>query len=41
MIPQSGWNRQKTIFTSLMMAVGIMLELYVNPVLVKAFLSVM
>ena len=41
MVPQSGWNRQKTIFMSLMMAVGIMLELYVNPVLVKAFLSVM
>ena len=41
MIPRSSWNRQKIIFTSLMMAAGIMLELYVNPVLVKAFLSVM
>ena len=41
MVPQNSWNRQKTIFTSLMMTVGIMMELYVNPILVKAFLSVM
>lgn len=38
-LPQSQWNRQKIIFVSLMMSVGILLELYVNPVIVKAFLS--
>lgn len=38
---QSHWNRQKTIFVSLTMALGIITELYVNPVLVKAFLSVL
>lgn len=37
--PQSQWNRQKTVFVSLMMSVGILLELYVNPVIVKAFLT--
>ena len=36
---QGSWNRQKTLFVLLCMAVGIILELYVNPVLVKAFLS--
>lgn len=36
--PQSHWNRQKTVFVSLAMAVGVILELYVNPALVKAFL---
>lgn len=41
MLPQSGWNRQKTVFMALMMAVGIVLELYVNPILVKIFLAVM
>lgn len=40
-VPQSQWNRQKTLFVSLTMAVGIILELYVNPVIVKAFLSVL
>lgn len=39
--PQTHWNRQKTLFVSLAMAVGIILEMYVNPVLVKAFLSVL
>ena len=38
--PQTHWNRQKTVFVSLTMAVGIILEMYVNPILVKAFLSV-
>ena len=38
-LPQSQWNRQKIIFVSLMMSVGILLELYVNPVIIKAFLS--
>nr|WP_294491498.1 stage II sporulation protein M [uncultured Mediterraneibacter sp.] len=39
--PGVQWNRQKTIFVILAMSVGIILELYVNPVLVKAFLSVL
>ena len=38
----SGLVQGKDLLLSLfMLAVGIMLELYVNPVLVKAFLSVM
>ena len=40
-VPQTHWNRQKTVFVSLAMAVGIILEMYVNPILVKAFLSVL
>ena len=36
--PQNRWNRQKTLFVALAMATGILLELYVNPVIVKAFL---
>ncbi len=38
---QSSWNRQKIVFVLLCMSVGIILELYVNPILVKAFLSVL
>lgn len=37
--PQGKWNRQKTVFIVLCMITGIILELYVNPILVKAFLS--
>ena len=37
--PGSQWNRQKTIFISFMMAVGLILEIYVNPLLVRAFIS--
>ena len=40
-VPQTHWNRQKTVFVSLTMAVGLILEMYVNPILVKAFLSVL
>ena len=40
-VPQTHWNRQKTIFVSLAMSVGIILELYVNPMIIKAFLSVL
>ena len=40
-VPQSHWNRQKTIFVSLAMSVGMILEIYVNPIIVKAFLSVL
>lgn len=39
--PQTRWNRQKTVFAALMMSLGLILELYVNPVIVKAFLSVL
>lgn len=39
--PQSQWNHQKTIFVSLAMSVGIILEMYVNPIIIKAFLSVL
>ena len=39
-VSQPRWNRQKTVFVSLAMAVGVILEMYVNPILVKAFLSV-
>lgn len=35
------WNRQKTIFVGLMMSLGIITELYVNPMLVKLFLGYM
>lgn len=37
--PASHWNRQKTVFVSFMMAAGVILELYVNPLLVQGFLS--
>ena len=39
-VSQPRWNRQKTVFVSLAMVVGVILEMYVNPILVKAFLSV-
>ena len=38
-VPQSHWNRQKTVFVVLTMSLGIIMELYVNPIVVKAFLS--
>lgn len=37
--PYNRWNRQKTIFVVLMMGMGLVLEGYVSPVLVKAFLK--
>ena len=37
--PQSHWNRQKTVFVILAMSLGLITELYVNPGVVKAFLS--
>lgn len=33
------WNRQKTVFVVLMMAMGIVLEGYINPLLLQAFLK--
>lgn len=37
--PGSQWNRQKTLFVVTALAVGILLEIYVNPSIVRAFLS--
>lgn len=37
--PGSRWNQQKTIFVVLAMMVGMILEAYVNPLLVKWFLG--
>lgn len=37
--PQNRWNRQKTVFVSLAVSTGMLLEIYVNPSLVRAFLS--
>lgn len=33
--PRSVWNHQKTIFVTVMMLTGLLLEAYVNPVLLK------
>lgn len=37
--PQSRWNHQKTVFVIGMMLTGLILEAYVNPVLVKVIFS--
>lgn len=37
----SVWNRQKTIFVILSVSVGIIMELYVNPVVLKAVISIL
>lgn len=37
--PKNQWNAQKSIFISFMLFVGIMLEVYVNPLLMGAFLG--
>lgn len=37
--PQNKWNAQKSIFVGLAMTVGIILEAYVNPILMQAFLK--
>lgn len=41
MAPRSTWNRQKTIFVVWMMGMGLVLEGYVSPVLMKAFLKIL
>lgn len=38
-VPRNRWNRQKTIFVVLMMGMGLVLEGYVSPVLMKGFLK--
>ena len=37
----SSWNRGKTIFVTLTMALGIISEVYVNPILMKMFINAM
>lgn len=37
--PESRWNISKTIFFIVLMAIGIILECYTNPILVKLFLN--
>ena len=37
--PKSQWNRQKAVFAALAVSVGMILEIFVNPSLVRAFLS--
>ncbi|MEJ8734928.1 MULTISPECIES: stage II sporulation protein M [Mediterraneibacter] len=37
--PKNHWNSQKTVFVSSMIFIGIIVEAYVNPILVEAFLS--
>lgn len=37
--PRTQWNRQKTGFIIVAMAAGILLELYVNPALVREFIT--
>ena len=39
--PRNQWNQQKSVFIVLMMAVGIMLEGYISPKLIKIFLKVL
>ncbi|MCI8835109.1 MAG: stage II sporulation protein M [Ruminococcus sp.] len=37
--PANRWNKQKTVFAALMMLLGLVLEVYVNPVLMKGLLG--
>ena len=37
--PKTQWNRQKAVFAALAVSSGMILEIFVNPSLVKAFLS--
>ncbi len=39
--PQNRWNQQKTVFIILTMIIGIVLEGYVSPTLMKAFLEIL
>lgn len=39
--PVNRWNRQKTIFVILMMMLGMILEAYVAPILMKLFLGIL
>ena len=37
--PRGQWNIQKSIFTGLMVLLGLIMEVYVNPLLMKVFLG--
>lgn len=39
--PQSRWNCQKTVFVILMTGIGIVFEVYINPIVMKTFLSIL
>lgn len=39
--PVSTWNRGKTVFVILTMALGILAEVYINPILMKLFVNAM
>ncbi|HJA11903.1 MAG TPA: stage II sporulation protein M [Candidatus Mediterraneibacter merdipullorum] len=39
--PRADWNRQKTVFVILCISIGIILELYVNPVLLDLLLPLL
>lgn len=39
--PQNRWNSQKTVFVFATVLTGIVLEAYVNPVIVKGFLKIL
>lgn len=39
--PRSRWNSQKTVFIVGMLVIGILMEMYVNPVLMKAFVRIL
>jgi uncharacterized membrane protein SpoIIM required for sporulation len=37
--PQATWNGQKTFFVCLTVILGILLEVYINPILMQLFLA--
>ena len=37
--PQNRWNRQKIVFVLLMLSMGMILEIYVNPIIVRWFIG--
>ena len=39
--PESRWNRAKLMFVIIMLLVGIMLETYVNPILIKLIIKIL
>ena len=40
MYPRNRWNKQKTVFVALMVLMGLVMEAYVNPIWMKAFLGI-
>lgn len=39
--PQNRWNRQKTVFVVLMVSMGMIMEIYINPILVRWLIAVL